>query len=200
MRMCHFRVQNTPICPEQNFLVQTIIITFIYLLALFIVQNLKKFFQRIQSYEDVQFLGPKWPISPNENFFRKPVNEPCFFYSCLSTCQKSKSDINLLVKYWWLKNTKISLVERHFWLQLENQIFPIHAVFTECYWTTRTSLYTNCRQNWWSYFLKKSKNHVFGLFLTIFGHFYLIFSPKKPGSITHNYTRGPNIMLKFWKN
>ena len=76
----------------------------------------KKFFQRIQSYEDAQFLGPKWPISPNENFFRKPVNEPCFFHSCLSTCQKSKSDINLLVKYWWLKNTEISLAESHFWL------------------------------------------------------------------------------------
>ena len=103
-----------PICQKHFFLVQTIIITFIYLLALFIVQNLKKFLQRIQSYEDAQFLGPKWPISPNENFFRKPVNEPCFFHSCLSTCQKSKSDINLLVKYWWLKN--ISLAESHFWL------------------------------------------------------------------------------------
>ena len=40
--MCHFRVQNTPVCPEQNFLVQTIIITFIYLLTFFIGQNLKK--------------------------------------------------------------------------------------------------------------------------------------------------------------
>ena len=58
---------------------------------------LKKFFQQIQSYKDVQFLGPKWLISPNENFFRKPVNEPCFFHSCLSTCQKSKSGINLLI-------------------------------------------------------------------------------------------------------
>ena len=73
---------------------------------------------RIQSYEDAQFLGPKWPISPNEFFFffKKPANEPCFFHSCLSTCQKSKSDINLLVKYWWLKNTEISLAESHFWL------------------------------------------------------------------------------------
>ena len=51
-----------PICPEQNFLVQTIIITFIYLLALFIGQIFKKFLQLIQSYEDAQFLGPKWSI------------------------------------------------------------------------------------------------------------------------------------------
>ena len=49
-----------PICPEQFFLVQTIIITFISLLALFIGQNLKKkFLQQIQSYEDAPFLGPK---------------------------------------------------------------------------------------------------------------------------------------------
>ena len=54
-----------------SFLVQTIIITFIYLLALFIVQNLKKFLDWIQSYEDAQFLGPKWPICANENFFQK---------------------------------------------------------------------------------------------------------------------------------
>ena len=116
MRLYHFRAQNGPIVMNKIFLVQTIIITFIYLLALFIVQNLKKFLQRIQSYEDAQFLGPKWPISPNNNFFRKRVNVPCFFHHCLSICQKSKSDINLLDKYWRLKNTKISLAESHFWL------------------------------------------------------------------------------------
>ena len=37
-----FSGPKRPICSEQNFLVQTIIITFIYLLAFFIVQNLKK--------------------------------------------------------------------------------------------------------------------------------------------------------------
>ena len=164
MRMCQFRVKNGPFVKNKIFLVQTIIITFIYVLALFIVQNLKKFSQRIQSYEDVPFLGPrwsiypqfifwkiiniiliylltpfivqnlkklfrliqshedtqllapKWSISSNENFFRKPVNEPCFFHSCLSTCQKSKSDINLLLKYWRLKNTENSLAKSHFWL------------------------------------------------------------------------------------
>ena len=42
-----------------NFLVQTIIIAFIYLLALFIGQIFKKFLMQIQSYEDAPFLGPK---------------------------------------------------------------------------------------------------------------------------------------------
>ena len=51
----------------------------------------------MQSYEDAQILGLKWPISSKENFIRKPVNEPCFFHSCL--CQKLKSDINLLVTF-----------------------------------------------------------------------------------------------------
>ena len=85
--------------PQKNFFWKIINIILIYLSAPFIVQNFKKFFQQSQSYEDVQCLGPKWPISPNENFFRKPINEPCFFHSCLSTCQKSKLDIDLLVKY-----------------------------------------------------------------------------------------------------
>ena len=76
----------------------------------------KKSFQRIQTYADVQFLDKKLVICPNENFFRKPVNEPCSLHSCLSACQKSKWDINLLVKYWRDKNTEISLAESHFWL------------------------------------------------------------------------------------
>ena len=49
------------------FMVQTIIITFIYLLVLFIVQNLKKCIQWIQSYEDAPFL-------PQTIFFRKIIN------------------------------------------------------------------------------------------------------------------------------
>ena len=63
--MCHFRAQNGLFVMNKIFLVQTIIITFIYLLALFIVQNFKKFLQWIQSYEDAPFLGPKWSICPN---------------------------------------------------------------------------------------------------------------------------------------
>ena len=70
MRMCYFRAQNGPFVMNKFFLVQTIIITLIYLLALFIVQNLNKFLERIQSYEDVLFLGPKWSIW-HKNFFWK---------------------------------------------------------------------------------------------------------------------------------
>ena len=59
-----------PFALDKFFLVQTIIITFIHLLGLFTVQNLKKFFQWIQSYEDVLFLGPKWSICPKQFFLK----------------------------------------------------------------------------------------------------------------------------------
>ena len=72
MTVCHFRAQNDPFVLNKFFLVQTIIITFIYLLALFTVQNLKKFLQWIQSYEDAPFLGPKWSIC--HNFFSEIIN------------------------------------------------------------------------------------------------------------------------------
>ena len=54
--MCHFQAQNGPFVLNKFFLVQTIIITFINLLALFTVQNLKKLLQQIHSFEDVTFL------------------------------------------------------------------------------------------------------------------------------------------------
>ena len=72
------------------------------------------------------------PFAQTRNVFGKPVNEPCSFHWCLSTFQTSKSDINLLMKYWWSKNFKTLLAERHFRPQLKNQIFPRHAFFTEC--------------------------------------------------------------------
>ena len=102
--------------PQTNFFWKIVNIILIYLLAFFLWKIFKKFFQRIQSYEVAQFWGSNWPIFLNKNFFRKPVDEPCFFHSCLSTCQKWNSDINLLVKYWRLKNTEISFPESHFWL------------------------------------------------------------------------------------
>ena len=71
MRMCHFRVQIGTFVLNKLFLVQTIIITFIYLLAVFIVQIFSKFLQWVQSYEDAPFLGPKWSICPKQKVFGK---------------------------------------------------------------------------------------------------------------------------------
>ena len=58
--MHYFWAKNGPFAPNKFFLKKIINITFIYLLALFIVQNLH--------------------ICPNENFFRKPVNKSCFSF------------------------------------------------------------------------------------------------------------------------
>ena len=51
------------------------------------------------------FWAQNGPLLQIRIFSRKPVNEPCFFHSCISTCQKSKSYIYQLVKltikeYW----------------------------------------------------------------------------------------------------
>ena len=127
--MHHFRDQNGPFVLNKKCLVQTIVIAFTYLLALFIVQNFKKILPVDPESWECAIFGSKMAHFPKwEFFFRKPVNEICFFFSYLSTCQKSKSDFNLLVKYWWIKNTEMSLVESHLCLQLETYIFPKHAI------------------------------------------------------------------------
>ena len=73
MRMCHFQVQNGPFVLNKNFLVQTII-TFIYLLTLFIEQNLKEFLQQIHSYEMCHFWTQNGPSAPNNFFFWKIID------------------------------------------------------------------------------------------------------------------------------
>ena len=97
--MCHFRAQNGPFVLNKIFLVQTIIITFIYLLALFIVQNLKKFLQQIQSYEDVPFLGPKWSICPKQFFFGKLLISFSSTYQPLSLCKILKRFFQWIQSY-----------------------------------------------------------------------------------------------------
>ena len=138
--MCHFRDQNGTFVMNNFFFVQTFIITFILLLGLFIEYS----GSRVTRMRNIWAQNGPF-LQMRIFFFRKPVNEPCFFHLCLSKRQKSKSDINLFVKYWQLKN-EISLAERHFWLKLENQIFPKHAVFAECLWNIlhkfQTSLMT----------------------------------------------------------
>ena len=129
MRICHFRAQNDPFALNKKSLVQAINIIFIYLLAPFIVQSFKKILTADPELWGCAIFGPKMAHLPKREFFH---TTHCSFHSCLSTCQKSESDINLLMKYWRLENTEILLAEIHLWLQPENQIFPMHAVFAEC--------------------------------------------------------------------
>ena len=99
MRMCHFRTQNDPFVLNKFFLVQTIIITFIYLLALFIVQNLKKFLKRIQGYKDAPFLGPKWSICPKQFFFWKIINIILIYLLAPFTVQNLKKFFQRIQSY-----------------------------------------------------------------------------------------------------
>ena len=115
MRMHHFGAQNGPFAPNNFFFWKIINTILIYLLAPFIVENFTKILPEDPELWGCTIFGPKMTHFSKWDFFfffRKPVNEPCFFDSCLSTCQKS----NLLVIYWRLKNTEISLAKSHFWL------------------------------------------------------------------------------------
>ena len=112
-------------------------IILIHLLAPFIVQNFKNILTaEPELLRMCHFWAQNSPFPQMSFFFffffKKPANEPFFFHSYLSTCQKPNSDINLLVKYSRLKNTEISLAESHFWLWLKNKIFPKHIVFPKC--------------------------------------------------------------------
>ena len=111
-----FSGSKWPICPEQFFFGTNHYYCFHLPISPFHCAKLKKIYPADPKLWGCSIFGPKMTHLPKWVFFRKSVNEPCFFHSCLSTCQKSKSDINLLVKYWRLKNTEISLAERHFWL------------------------------------------------------------------------------------
>ena len=111
-----------------------------HLLAPFIVQNLKNSSSGSRVMRMCNFWAQNGPF-PKWEFFQT-VNEPCFFHSCRSTCQKSKSDINLLLKYWWL-NTEISLAKSHFWLKtrffpgmqfLQNVNEPYELLFYTNFW------------------------------------------------------------------
>ena len=71
------------ICPEQKFFgANQCYFFFIYILALFIVQNLKKFLQWIQNYDDAPFLGhlPQTIFILENYYYRSHV--PISLFSC----------------------------------------------------------------------------------------------------------------------
>ena len=98
--MCHFLASKWPIYQEKFFFEQTITITFIYLLSLFIVQNLKQFLQWIQSYEDASFLGPKWSICPKQKHFWKILQIIVIYLLAPFTVQSFKKSLPADPELW----------------------------------------------------------------------------------------------------
>ena len=115
--MCHFRAQNGPFVLKKNYLVQTIIITFIYLLAFFIVQNFKKFLQKIQNYEMRYFWAKNGPFAPNKFSFGKLLIS---FSSSPFPCAQFKKN----------SSSRSRVMRMHnFWAQ--NGPFPQMRIFSE---------------------------------------------------------------------
>ena len=83
-----------------NVLVQTIGTTFIYLLAIFIVQNLKKLLQRIQNYGDAPYLGPKWSIWSKQIFFWKIITIILIYLLALFIVQNFKKILPGDPEFW----------------------------------------------------------------------------------------------------
>ena len=71
--MCHFQAQNGPFAPNKFFLVKTIHITFIYLLAPFIVQNFQKILPTDPVMRMCYFWAQNDPFPPNKNFLEKSL-------------------------------------------------------------------------------------------------------------------------------
>ena len=74
-----FRHKMADLSWTKFFWCKQLLLLFIYLLALFIVQNFKRLLQQIQSYEDASSLGPKSSFAPN-NFFLKITTDIIFSY------------------------------------------------------------------------------------------------------------------------
>ena len=183
MRMRHFLGPKWSICPQKNFFEKIIKIILTCLLAPFIGQNSKKILPADPELWGCTICGPKMGhFLKWEFFFRKPANEPCFFHSCLSTCQKWKSYINLLVKYWLLKNTAISLAESHF-VAITWELDFSHAFSFRRMLRNHKNFYVTQIRDKTDYmiFLKSPKTMFFGHFwpfLVIFARWE--FFPKYP--------------------
>ena len=95
--------------PQMNFFLEKQLIKFSCTYwPLSFCKILKKFLGPIQSYEDVPFSGPKWPICYEQNFFG--TNHYCYFHLPISPfhCSKFK-------KYSYCRFRIIRM--RHFWTQ-----------------------------------------------------------------------------------
>ena len=113
------------ICPKQIFFWIKLLISFSSTYwSLSLCKTLKKFFQRIQSYEDASLLGLKWSICPNEIFFKKFFKKPCLFHLCLSTCQNRNCSVKGYRRYKMITFQNVPSEA-----QIKNFLFPRKVLF-----------------------------------------------------------------------
>ena len=117
MTTCHFQTKMSHFSQLIIFSGKSLISS-MYLLAPFIIQNLKKILRVDSKLWGLAIFRSKMAL------FRKHINKICHVHSCLSTCNKSESDVNPLTRYWRLKNTEIWLVESIFGHNLRIIFFP----------------------------------------------------------------------------
>ena len=117
--MCHFRDQNGPFVLNKTFLVQTIVINSIYLLALSIVQNWKKNLAADIELWGCTIFGPKMDHLPQIFFWKKLLSFSSTYWP-ISLCKTLKKII--LTLEW-------AIPMRHFWAQ--NSPFALMRLFSE---------------------------------------------------------------------
>ena len=88
-----------PICPEQFFLAQIIIITFIYLLALFILQNLQKALTAAPKLWGCPILRPKWSNCHKKFFGKLLISFSSNYHISLLLCKISKKTFQQIQSY-----------------------------------------------------------------------------------------------------
>ena len=142
------------------------------------------------------FWAQNGPFAQIRIFSENLLTWTLFLSFMLSTCQNSKWDINLLVKYWQLKNSEILLAKSH-WEPYFSQVCSF----------CRTLM--NHKNFHLTQILDKTNDLIFlqspkTLFLCHFWPFLVIFawywfSPKNP-AVTYKYIWAPNSMLSFTKN
>ena len=117
--MCHFWAQNGPFVLNNFFLVQTVIITLIYLLALFIVQNfLKSYYSISRVMRTRHFWVQNNPFAPSNFFLKRLWTLFSYTYWPLSLWRTLKKNS-------YSGSTVMSMCHflGHKWLTCQNQDF-----------------------------------------------------------------------------
>ena len=191
-RMRHFRVQNGPFVMNKFFWYKPLLLISSTYWPFLLCKILKNSYSGSRVMRMRNFWDQNDPFSQMIFIFRKPVNEPCFFHSCISICQKLKSDINLLVRYWQLKNTWNLIGREPFlaitWEQDFSQVCSFRRMlmnhknfdFTQIPDKPNDAIFLNSPKTmFWGYFW---------LFLVIFAQWG--FFPKNSG-LSHATIHGP---------